>query len=130
MNADSIAIFWSNEVNLGIIQVVESDSLVCTGDTAEIQVSINLPTQIHRKTLKEPFLKVYPNPARINFTAENNSTHETTWQLYNSIGTKLLNSTLEANQKTSYNCAHLPSGIYLIYSEIGDSLFIEKLVIE
>ncbi len=130
MNADSITIAWSNEVDLGIIQVVESDSLACNGDTSEIQVSINLPTQIHHQTLNEPFLKVYPNPTQFNFTAENNSTQEITWQLYNSIGTKLFHSTLKANQKTNYNCAHLPPGIYLIYSEIGDTLFIEKLVIE
>lgn len=128
--ADSITIAWSNEVDLGIIKAIESDTLACNGDTMEIQVSINMPTNINKEELKENFIKVYPNPSKSFFTLENNSTQDIHWQLYNSTGNKLFTSALKANQKTTYNCANLPPGIYIIFAEVEGTLLKQKLVIE
>lgn len=128
--ADSITIAWSNEVDLGIIKAIESDTLACNGDTMELQVSINMTTNLNKEKLKENFIKVYPNPSKLFFTLENNSSQEISWQLYNATGNKLFTSALRANQKTTYNCAHLAPGIYIIFAELEGTLLKQKMVIE
>ena len=128
--ADSVTIAWAAQTNTGVIKAIETDSLSCSGDTIQFQVTISKQTAVHQYELKEHFIQVYPNPVSTSFTLKNNATQPINWHLYASTGAKLATATLAANQQTNFNCAHLPKGIYLIYAEIGNAIFKQKLVVK
>lgn len=128
--ADSVTIAWAAQINTGVIKTTETDSLSCKGDTIPFQVTISKQTAVHQYELKEHFIQVYPNPASTSFTLKNNATQPINWHLYASTGAKLTTATLAANHETNFNCAHLPPGIYLIYAEMGNAIFKQKLLIK
>ena len=46
-----------------------------------------------------------------------------------STGEKLVTATIASNQETYFNCTQLPHGLYLIFAEMGDAIFKQKLVV-
>jgi sugar lactone lactonase YvrE len=127
--ADSVTIEWPNEITTGMIKAIETDSINCIGDTMLFQVTISKQTAINNYALNDHFIQVYPNPVTTSFTLKNNINQPITWHLYHSTGEKLVTATIACNQETNFNCSHLPHGLYLIFAEMGDAIFKQKLVV-
>jgi uncharacterized repeat protein (TIGR01451 family) len=67
-------------------------------------------------------LLIYPNPSRGRFTLENKTDQPTEIEIYNLIGVLILKSHIRANGAIQVSLDGEASGMYIIRSDIGETL--------
>jgi photosystem II stability/assembly factor-like uncharacterized protein/PKD repeat protein len=123
---NTIALTWTTEGS-GKIQVLETNSEGCKGDTIALNVNISGNSNI----LTNQFIfKIYPNPANQILNIVTNSSIPLNISLFNSFGQSIINVTLKSIE-FGLDLSNLPVGIYhlTITDKANNSFFKDKILI-
>lgn len=85
---------------------------------------------LHRKTLVNNRLNIFPNPISDILHVENSSSNDIELSLYNLNGSKLFSANIKGSEQNKFNIEFLESGVYLIQSIDGDQQHWEKFVVK
>ena len=122
---------WGN-ANNGKIMLVQTNSFGCT-DTTELLVNVNALSIGDEVEIGDGIV-LYPNPADKTVSLKIDSKHnnEAQIRLFNNSGQQVLdkNSVTQNEEMFEIDIAELPSGLYLLQAEIGNTAYSATLVIK
>ena len=122
---------WGN-ANNGKIMLVQTNSFGCT-DTTELLVNVNALSIGDEVEIGDGIV-LYPNPADKTVSLKIDSKHnnEVQIRLFNNSGQQVLdkNSVTQNEEMFEIDIAELPSGLYLLQAEIGNTAYSATLVIK
>lgn len=125
------AVQWGN-ANNGKIMVVQTNSFGCA-DTTELLVNVNA-LSIGDEVEIGGGVVLYPNPADKTVSLKIDSKHndEVQIRLFNNSGQQVLdkNSVTQNEEMFEINISELPSGLYLLQAEIGNTAYSATLLIK
>ncbi len=113
--------------------LVNFDSIKVLADTAwnNFYAHYDTTLAVPNTTFSNTNIRIFPNPAGNTITVQNPAYQNTTAELYNMLGQKLISQNLQ-NTNTKMDISHLGSGIYILQlkDENGRSIWQGKIVKE